>query len=111
MNLPHKRELDAETVYRCDVIAVDSVEQAKIESGELIAAFTDGAAQWARVSDFADIVAGKIPGRTLSDQITLFKSNGIAIEDIVVAGRVFEMAQKRGMGRQAEIWKEEQSVT
>lgn len=111
VNFAHKRELDAETVDRCDVIAVDSVEQAKIESGELIAAFTDVAAQWARVSELADIVAGKIRGRTSSDQITLFKSNGIAIEDVVVAGRVFEMAQERGIGHLVEIWKEKESVT
>jgi alanine dehydrogenase len=106
VNFAEKRELDAETVDRCDVIAADSVEDAKIESGELIAAFGDDAADWARVIELADIVAGKVPGRTSPDQITLFKSNGIAIEDIVVAGGVFEMAKKRGIGREVEIWKE-----
>jgi alanine dehydrogenase len=106
VNFAHKRELDAETVDRCDVIAADSVEDAKIESGELIAAFGDDTSEWARVIELADVVAGKIPGRTSPDQITLFKSNGIAIEDVVVAGRIFEVAQKRGIGREVEIWKE-----
>ena len=106
VNFAHKRELDAETVDRCDVIAADSVEQAKIESGELIAAFGDDASEWARVIELAEVVSGKIPGRTAPDQMTLFKSNGIAIEDVVVAGKVFEMAQKRRIGREVEIWKE-----
>lgn len=107
VNFAHKRELDTQTVMRCDVIATDSVEQAKMESGELIAAFGGDPAQWLRVTELADLISGKKHGRSSRDQITLFKSNGIAIEDIVVAGRVFEMAQKRGMGREAEMWKEE----
>ena len=106
VNFAHKRELDADTVKLCDIVAVDSVEQTKIESGELIAAFGDDSAQWSRVSELADIVSGKVVGRTSPGQITLFKSNGIAIEDIGVAGRILEMAQKQGIGREVEMWKQ-----
>jgi len=53
------------------------------------------------------MVAGKIPGRTDPNQITLFKSNGIAIEDVVVAGRVYELARARGLGRQIPLWQKE----
>ena len=54
-----------------------------------------------------DIVAGKVPGRTSDEQITLFRSNGIAIEDIVTAGRVYELARERGLGKQVAMWGEE----
>jgi alanine dehydrogenase len=107
VNFAHRRELDSEAVDRADVIAADSVEQSKIESGDLIQAFGSNAARWNKVLEFADIITGKAPGRTSREQITLFKSNGIAIEDIVVAGRLYEIALERGMGREIPIWEDE----
>jgi ornithine cyclodeaminase/alanine dehydrogenase-like protein (mu-crystallin family) len=55
-------------------------------------------------------VAGKAPGRTNQNQITLFKSNGIAIEDVVVAGRIYEIAREKGMGREIPMWQEAASA-
>ena len=103
-NFAEKREIDTEAVRRCAVIAADSVEQAKVESGDLIQGFAGEESRWAEVREFADIVVGKVPGRTSRDQVTLFKSNGVAIEDIVVAGRIYEMARERGMGREIPMW-------
>ena len=106
-NFPQKRELDAEAVERCDVIAVDSREQSKLESGDLIQVFAQDDERWNRVAEMADIVADKAPGRTNPEQITLFKSNGIAIEDIVVAGKIYELARQRKMGREIPMWEKE----
>lgn len=105
-NFAEKQELDAEAVGRCDVIAADSVEQSKIEAGDLIQAFGRDGSRWAGVRELADIVTGKAPGRTNQDQITLFKSNGIAIEDVVVGGRIYEIARERGMGREVPMWQD-----
>lgn len=104
VNFAEKRELDAETVARCDVIAADSVEQSKLEAGDLIQAFGNDASRWTAVRDLSQIVSGKIPGRTNPSQITLFKSNGIAIEDVVVAGQIYEMARQRGVGREIPLF-------
>lgn len=106
-NFAEKREIDTQAVQRCDVIAVDSVEQSKIESGDLIQAFAGDESRWASVREFADIVTGKAPGRTNRDQVTLFKSNGIAIEDVVVAGKIYELARERGVGREIPMWQGE----
>ena len=106
-NFPQKRELDAEAVERCDVIAVDSREQSKLESGDLIQVFGQDDKRWSRVAEMADIVAGKAPGRTNPEEITLFKSNGIAIEDIVVAGQIYELARQRKIGREIPMWEKE----
>lgn len=106
-NFAEKREIDTQAVQRCDVIAVDSVEQSKIESGDLIQAFAGDESRWASVREFADIVTGKAPGRTNRDQVTLFKSNGIAIEDVVVAGKIYELARERGVGRETPMWQGE----
>jgi alanine dehydrogenase len=103
-NFAEKREIDTEAVRRCEVIAADSVEQSKIESGDLIQAFAGDESRWGAVREFADIVTGKVPGRTKPEQVTLFKSNGIAIEDIVTAGRVYELARERGIGRDIPMW-------
>jgi ornithine cyclodeaminase/alanine dehydrogenase-like protein (mu-crystallin family) len=106
-NFSQKRELDAEAVLRCDLIAADSCEQSKIEAGDLIQAFAGDEARWNGVCELAEIVAAKIPGRTSSSQITLFKSVGIAIEDIVVAGRICASARERGIGREFPMWQKE----
>ena len=105
-NFPQKRELDARAVERCDVIAVDSRTQSKLESGDLIQVFGEDAARWAEVKELAEIAAGKATGRTSPNQITLFKSNGIATEDIVAAGKIFEIARERGMGRDVPMWQQ-----
>jgi alanine dehydrogenase len=103
-NFPQKHELDAEAIRRCDLIVADSRAQSKIESGDLIQMYGDDARRWTNVIEFAEIVSGKTPGRTSKDQITLFKSNGIATEDIVVAGRIYEIAKERGMGKPVALW-------
>jgi alanine dehydrogenase len=104
VNFAEKRELDDEAVRRSDVIAADSVEQSKLEAGELIHAFGSDSSRWASVRELSGIVTGKTPGRTSRDQITLFKSNGIAIEDVVVAARIYEQARQRGLGREVPMF-------
>jgi alanine dehydrogenase len=103
-NFPQKRELDAEAIRRCNLISADSREQSKIESGDLIQMYADDARRWREVTELSDIVSGNAPGRKLDTDITLFKSNGIAIEDVVTAGRVFELAKQKGIGREVPMW-------
>ncbi len=106
-NFPQKHELNGEAIRRCDIIVADSREQSKLESGDLIQMYGDDKRRWASVTELAEIVAGKTPGRSTPQQITLFKSNGIAIEDIVVAGKIYELARERGMGRHVPLWEKE----
>jgi alanine dehydrogenase len=103
-NWPQKRELDTAAVDRSDVIAVDSVEQARMEAGDLIQAFGDDQSRWAGVRELSGIVAGKIPGRSSADQVTLFKSNGIATWDLAAAVKVFELAVAQGKGQSIPLW-------
>ncbi|MFZ0878202.1 MAG: ornithine cyclodeaminase family protein [Candidatus Acidiferrales bacterium] len=106
-NFPQKRELDSAAVLRANVIVADSREQSKREAGDLIQAFGEDAGRWAKVRELAEIAAGRAAGRTRTEDITLFKSNGIAIEDIVTAGRIYEKAVERGMGRQMPLWEKD----
>lgn len=103
-NFPQKRELDDEAIARCDLIAVDSREQAKMEAGDLIHALGSDEQRWNRVRELAEIVGGKVAGRANAGQITLFKSSGIASEDIAVAGPIYELARQRKLGKEVEMW-------
>ena len=103
-NWAQKRELDDAAVTRAHVIAVDSIEQAKMEAGDLILSFANDVARWDAVRELGAIIAGRTPGRTDANQITLFKSNGIATWDLAVAARVYELASARGVGQSIPLW-------
>lgn len=92
-------EIDMETVRRARVVAVDSREQARLECGDLLEPMEKGLLHWDRVDELADVVAGHVPGRIDHDDITLFESQGLAVEDVAVAAVVYERAKAEGAGR------------
>jgi ornithine cyclodeaminase/alanine dehydrogenase-like protein (mu-crystallin family) len=103
-NFLAKAEVDVETIRRANVIAVDSLEQSRMEAGDLMPAIERGVINWESVTELGRIVAGRDRGRTQNDEITLFKSNGIALEDISTALRVYSLARERGLGQEIELW-------
>jgi ornithine cyclodeaminase/alanine dehydrogenase-like protein (mu-crystallin family) len=104
-NFLSKAEVDVETIKRASIIAVDSIEQSKIEAGDLMPAIERGVITWESVTELGRIVAGRDPGRRSEDDITLFKSNGIALEDISTALRVYNLASERGVGEEIDLWR------
>ncbi|HEY2786839.1 MAG TPA: ornithine cyclodeaminase family protein [Fimbriiglobus sp.] len=98
-NFLAKAEADAEVFRRARLVTVDSKEQAKAEAGDFVAAMRENALQWSDVKDFAHVLVGRYPGRESKDDITVFKSLGLGIEDIAVAVRVVELANNKGIGR------------
>ncbi|MFN0108347.1 MAG: ornithine cyclodeaminase family protein [Blastocatellia bacterium] len=95
-----RREVDDEAVKRAGFIAVDSLEQAKLESGEFVTAVEKGLLTWERVKELRHVVAGELRGRTDQHQITLFKSLGLAIEDVAAAAVVYQKAKEQNVGRE-----------
>jgi alanine dehydrogenase len=95
-----RREFDDAVVTRSSFVAVDSLDQAKVEAGELIAAVERGALTWERVRELRHVVSGELKGRQDDRQITLFKSLGLAIEDVAAAAVVYRKAKERGVGRE-----------
>jgi len=92
-----RRELDEEAVTRADLIVIDARDQGKIEAGDLLGPVERGRLQWEQIHELKDVVAGRV-GRAHPDQITLFKSLGVALEDVAVAARVYERARAQGIG-------------
>ncbi len=97
------QELDIETIARADIIAVDDLVQAKSEAAELIFAHERRRLSWESVVPLSSIVGGRVIGRENPEQVTVFKSLGIAIEDIAVAALVYEKAMAQGIGREIAI--------
>jgi ornithine cyclodeaminase/alanine dehydrogenase-like protein (mu-crystallin family) len=95
-----RRELDDEAVRRSSFIAVDSIDQAKIEAGELVTAVEKGLLTWERVKELRYVVSGEMRGRTSDGQITLFKSLGVAIEDVATAAVLYRKAKDQNVGKE-----------
>lgn len=101
-----RQEIDAEAVRRSEVIAVDALDQAQIECGDLIAPARAGEPVWDRVVELGAIVAGKAPGRERAEQITLFESQGLAVEDVVAMDILYRRAVAAGAGEEIRLSKD-----
>jgi alanine dehydrogenase len=93
-----RRELDNRVVARADLIAVDEPIQARYESADLIQPVAKGILDWDQVSGLDELLGGSAPTRTSVRDITLFKSLGTAIGDVVLAANAYETAVERGVG-------------
>ena len=102
-NMLIRREIDDEVVLRANRLVVDSIEQSKIESGEFIGAIETGRRHWEDFVELRDVVAGLKPGRTNTSDVTLFKSGGIAMEDVAIGKLVYERALERNVGRALDL--------
>lgn len=103
-NMVQKREVDDETLRRAHRIVVDQIEDAKIESGDLVGPVERGITSWDRMHELGEVVCGKVAGREQQDEVTLFKSNGLAIEDIAAAYKVLERAKGKGLGAEVPLF-------
>jgi ornithine cyclodeaminase/alanine dehydrogenase-like protein (mu-crystallin family) len=101
-NFLGKAEVDAVAVRRCDSIVVDSKDQARLEAGDFVQALEEGSVHWSDIHELGQVIVGRYTGRAHPQDVTMFKSLGIAIEDVAVAGRVYARAQAAGVGRLLE---------
>ena len=102
-NALSRAEIDDESVRRCDYITVDSRGTAQKECGDLISSFEKGVIQWEYLTEIGDIYAGKAPKRTSREQITLYESHGMGIQDIYAAAKAVEIAKARSIGTQLPV--------
>jgi ornithine cyclodeaminase/alanine dehydrogenase-like protein (mu-crystallin family) len=99
-NHPAARELDNVVLERASFVCCDSLEQARIESADLIEPVERGVLDWLEVHELQEVVAGELPGRQSPDDIVVFKSNGIAAWDVAIAAAAVERARERKVGRE-----------
>ncbi|HJZ89052.1 MAG TPA: ornithine cyclodeaminase family protein [Polyangia bacterium] len=97
-NLLVRREIDREVLARAAHLVVDSIEQARRESGALVLAADTGQVRWEQVAELRELAAGRRPGRTGPDEITLFHSLGSVVWDLSSAALVLARARTAGAG-------------
>jgi alanine dehydrogenase len=95
---PHMQEVPPETVLRARVV-IDHRESSLAEAGDLLIPIEQGLMTEDHIyAELGEIAAGSKPGRASPDEITLFKSVGVAVQDVAAAGAVLEAAQRLGLG-------------
>jgi alanine dehydrogenase len=94
------RELDNVVLERAAFVCCDSIEQSKLESGDLIEPIEQGMLDWLEVHELQEVVAGEVQGRQSPDDVVLFKSNGLAAWDVAIAAVALERARERGVGKE-----------
>lgn len=98
-----RAEIDVEAVRRADRIVCDSVECCRREAGDFTTAIELGVFDWSRAVELADVVAGRAMGQRNPAAVILFKSVGMALEDVAVATLVYERAKAQGLGREVDL--------
>lgn len=102
-NFASKAEVDLETVRKSSLVVVDSLDSGRIEGGDLLPAIDRGILSWEHVFELGDVVGGIREGRRGADDITLFKSHGVASEDIALAHKAYTRATERGLGQRISM--------
>lgn len=102
--LPHMQEVDEETLHRCSKIVADTIEGVKDEAGDFIIPANAGTWSFSKLhGELGELAGGRIAGRENDEEITFFKSVGIAYFDIAVAAAVYEKALQAGVGTNVDI--------
>ena len=86
---------------RAAFVCCDSLDDAKLESGDLLEPVEPGVLDWLEVHELQEVVAGELPGRQSDEDIVVFKSNGLAAWDLAVARR-WSSYPDRGLGLTSE---------
>jgi alanine dehydrogenase len=93
------RELDNVVLERAVFVCCDSLEQARLESADLIEPVERGSLDWLEVHELQEVVVGELRGRESPDDIVVFKSNGLAAWDVAAGAAAYERASEQGVGR------------
>ncbi len=100
---PNARELDTAIVKRSKFVA-DTIEACLNEAGDIIIPIQEGALDESHIyAELGEIIVGEKPPRESDEEITLFKSNGLAIQDVATAKLVYDRAVQQGIGTEVEL--------
>jgi ornithine cyclodeaminase/alanine dehydrogenase-like protein (mu-crystallin family) len=95
-----RRELDNVVLERAAFVCCDALDDARLESADLIEPVESGVLDWLEVNELQEVVAGEVAGRQSDEDVVVFKSNGLAAWDVAVAAAVVERARAAGAGRE-----------
>jgi alanine dehydrogenase len=96
-NFPDKREIGPEILCAAERVVADALVSAREEAGDLVMAVEEGRFTWDRVDELSHVVAGMRPGRVTQEGITIFKSVGVAVEDLASASHLMRRLLERAV--------------
>ncbi|MBI3044914.1 MAG: ornithine cyclodeaminase family protein [Betaproteobacteria bacterium] len=99
----YEREIDGKLIEQARLIVVDEKEHSKVESGDLLWAIAHGLLRWEQVWNLGDVVVGRAPGPDFRAGTILFESHGLAIEDVAIAAKAYELAKEQGRGTEISL--------
>ena len=99
-----RREIDERLVRRAGLVVVDSRTQARHECGDLLIPAERGWIDWDQFPELSAIMAGQSRGRQSDAEITLFESQGLGLQDVAMAGHVYQKAVDAGLGQQLPLF-------
>lgn len=102
-NSPKRAEVDEASFERAALVVVDHRAQCMLEAGDIIRAVAAKKVDWSEIIDLPELVAHRERYSRRDEDITIFKSVGLAIEDVAVARRVVEKALELGIGTQIPV--------
>ncbi len=102
-NFLFKSEIDREVVKRTNLVTIDSREELGLEAGSLLQSLETGVVLPEAVREIGQVIAGQVPGRQSPEDITLFASQGLALEDLAAARLVYDRAVAEGVGREMDF--------
>jgi alanine dehydrogenase len=98
-----RREIDDAVVKKCEIITVDGRGTAEKECGDLLPAVEKGWLRWNHLTEIGEVIAGKAPGRTSSQQISLYESHGMGLQDLWVGVKMLKLARERNVGTELPV--------
>jgi alanine dehydrogenase len=102
-NFLFKTEIDRDVVKRASLVTVDSREEMNLEAGNLLMALETGVVLPEAVRELGQVIAGQVEGRRTPEDITLFASQGLALEDMAAARLVYDRAKEQRLGREMDF--------
>jgi ornithine cyclodeaminase len=98
-----RREIDEATVLKANPVVVDSRPSAMKEAGDLLPALEKGRLHVGMLTELGEVIAGTRPGRTNPEQVTLFESQGMAMQDLIIAAELVRLARVKGLGEELAL--------
>jgi alanine dehydrogenase len=102
-NFLFKSEIDRDVVRRANLVTIDSREELSLEAGSLLQSLETGVVLPEAIRELGQVIAGQVEGRQSPEDITLFASQGLALEDLAAARLVYDRAKERNAGREMEF--------
>jgi len=98
-----RREIDETALRKAEVVVVDSRPTAIKEAGDILPALEKGRLHAGALVELGEVIAGTRPGRTSAKQVTLFESQGMAMQDLIIASELAKLARAQGVGSDVDL--------